>query len=380
MSDIQDQAPSDTNQVAATSPATVDDADFKFACSACGKCCSQGPTLTIREAFYFAEHFVSGLYFKSHLFANFSDQRPGAMPAGWDMASLAQLQQHCDNSMTYIEDPNGVRHYIAITPKVTGYSLVQGRCDSLTGEGQCSIYEQRPVVCRATPMQASFPVALQGRSLQSFEAIGCASREASDERPIIFSRGKIVDAAYEQQLTELQNEVHFDSAHLGYLLHLMFQGHPITPNVQAVMETSGNGMWVETSFVPALFMLASHNRDNEGMIREFIRKQTILINSEIDRAVQRKIADERGRTQTLRNYLADYARFLVDLDHPQFPWGAIAQQQEQQMQAAAAAAASQAGEQGEPAGVQPGSDAASPAPMQAANDDTASGNPPPMAA
>jgi len=119
--------------------------DF-FSCDRCGQCCrgfekplkNEGKTQSDID-------FMDGpLYY----YSNASQLRPALF--GWEVELLSHLNKNFEfTPRTFVYDVKTSK------PLVLTYNLNNDRCVFLEEENNCSIYENRPLVCRSFPLVTS---------------------------------------------------------------------------------------------------------------------------------------------------------------------------------------------------------------------------------
>lgn len=142
----------------------------RFSCTGCGKCCSDHHVpLTLTEAIDWVRRKGELIV----LVEAFLDAGPGISPQQRPHAERRSLPVRC----------GAAQAYLAIT--FAGYNV--GPCIHLDNEQRCSIYEQRPLVCRIYPFEINPHLPLRPESKD-------CPPQAWQPGPALIHGGQLLDA------------------------------------------------------------------------------------------------------------------------------------------------------------------------------------------
>ena len=244
-------------------------AAFEFGCSACGRCCNSPPALTLDELLHHASRFVGCV----------------AVRRDADGAIALQTQGH-------------------------DYPSLQA-CPARDDAGLCQIHaDLKPGMCRVVPLDPRLPQAQQAVVLQrrhaesAFLAADCiAPGERAGFAPLVAGE-HIVDAHYLAAFEQQRAALRLDDECWGRELLAWLR-----PELARQGNAPPPGGYLALSLVPVLAVLARESTAAQDRCVDYARRQTVLINANIARAVQRRRPQDRPFTEELRRFVAQYARF-----------------------------------------------------------------------
>jgi Fe-S-cluster containining protein len=279
---------------------------FSFACTQCGKCCkSGGPALSIDEIFKYQDVFVSGLYWAAQ---HVSDDETTTFDDG-SRVSSADLSNHLASLCgTFLKRGRG-KTYPLVYPAVTGYDLAPGNpCSALNDDNTCRLHADKPERCRSVPFDPVLPEALQWFVLRDFKFDCMKEIKENTGENLIFSGGKITDAAYKDDYGKRLSTMERDTPTMAVVAHLIKkQPGALAPSFDEFLGVTDRGGFVETSMLPLLAALLQQSEENKGRVLGYLAAQERLINTGIKNALRERNKNHRERTVAMRGYLKVYA-------------------------------------------------------------------------
>lgn len=141
---------------------------FRFACTACGKCCSGWIPLTIGDAVAHAGHFPIAVVWTPVRRSDRSFDRVRKLFASF-------------------RAPSGEHIGLRVVP--TAYIPPQFPCPQLDAEGLCSIHETKPDRCRTMPF---FPMRDEGDQASMLVPRAGWDCDTSPSAPVVYEDGRIL--------------------------------------------------------------------------------------------------------------------------------------------------------------------------------------------
>ncbi len=153
--------------------------DFHFACvRGCGKCCNSPPELSLFDGFRFFRDFP--LSFKVTLIP-FHDN-----PQALRWLELGGVRVR----VGYVD-------FVAYASFVPLYRISAHCCPKLAANGDCSIYDRRPDMCKSVPLRVSAPSCMFRQSMDSIVKEGIEKRgylcDISPDAPVLFHGNDLVE-------------------------------------------------------------------------------------------------------------------------------------------------------------------------------------------
>lgn len=294
---------------------------FAFECTACGKCCSTGPALSIDEIFKYQNEFIMSGIFSGRGVDRLRPESRIAYPGGGIIEGhslteyLATLKDICAKWSNPHSD-----YYVVISATGVGFhGMKSGRCEQLDADNRCKLHADKPIRCRSVPFGSTFPESLQEFPLRHFKSYGCMHEGATTESAIIIYRDReIVDPEYKRDFVEQQDALRSDRKVYNSILALAQERIPFAPELKILVEAIASGGQLETAMTPLLFVILMHERAPKAAVLRYLECQRALIDAAINAAIKRKNSSERIHTAKYRSYLAEYERLRRAIDRPDF--------------------------------------------------------------
>jgi Fe-S-cluster containining protein len=288
-----------------------------FACTACGKCCTESPEMTVLEATRLGDVFVPALVYRltslprddnEAAFASLSPHPHFKGMDGHELVACLRQSTAVLSAGAIVEEP-GWDHHIAVTARAWTYAT--SWCTALADDHkQCTIHERRPHTCRTVPVRYDVPAGLLVRAFRGVVDAGIASRDpwecdVSAKAPVLLRDGETVDTEY-----TAARKAGIDAAVAEKALAGRILASPMLPSLKEVYTHLRRGNLVSVSFHGAL--AAAHDLaliDDAGL-RAFCTAQIALIDREIAKALARKLKTDRDTTNRYRAVQAAYKTML----------------------------------------------------------------------
>ena len=287
----------------------------RFACTACGRCCTRGPEMELGEAAGLANTFILSLLFKVHSLP-ISD-RSGWAGHWWQgrnsriplRPALDEAERHLRLFATRSVDKSRDRQlFLEISVIVEDDGA--GRCPALEGD-LCSIHETRPQTCRTVPLHYSRAPSTLERSLDQFAATPGFSCDTTPSAPAILDGNRILDPQLSEDRTKAVALAKADRGWKDQMLALMKDASRVAatglPHLDAVLANSDNGYATLLPMIVAWRVAADAGYLSRAELSDLCRKQADLI--------RRKIAGEPGKpaAKGLLDTLAMYESELSEM-------------------------------------------------------------------
>lgn len=297
---------------------------IRFHCARCGHCCRASIPLGLEEALNFDDRFLLALTIgvETWNIDDFSKNRP-ALPLTHDQLLTTLAFRKANLSRPESRDVvfsvgklkssgNRLATFVSVGAAAIGEWKDGGaQCPALDGNGQCSIYENRPLGCRTFPLDALFPEMLQHLPLGALsEKIPCGF---GPEAPEFWRDGRLVDEDLRELLARRQDVLAEDSLFLLFHVRRVAE-FPGLPPLAQVMTECFRGARMDLPFAFALAHLVASGRVTPERARLSLERQTTLARVEIDQAMATRDKARRGRTTVFRNTLALAEMLLLRLD------------------------------------------------------------------
>lgn len=286
-------------------------------CNTCGKCCDGGISLTFDECFQYQDDFIIGLLWrlqKNNDWFIGSEDSPSVQES-------KLISEKTQKMFATISDPRVKiikdNYFIQVFPYAAGYKKFRGDrrvCSKLNTDNTCSIYKNRPLMCRTLPLQSIWPEKVQWHSLRHFSFYqDCLSTKKEEYGKEIFDNEVITDPVYAENLEKMSKAVELDSILIKDFFDLSIKdksmGYDIP--IKELLESYEKQSHIETNLAFIIPFLYQKNINSDKLIN-FFKSQIKLISDEISKALQRKNPDERKYTQNLRSYIDIYSKILHD--------------------------------------------------------------------
>jgi Fe-S-cluster containining protein len=289
--------------------------ELRFACTACGKCCTEPPEMTILEAIGLGDVFVPAIVY-----------RVTSIPKDDNEAALASLVPHRHFAgmdprefVVRLRESSAVRaagavvgepgwdHHVSITARPWTYATAW--CTALGADRKtCTIHERRPHTCRTVPIRYDVPEGLLVRAFRGAVDAGRAAESAwecdvSDAAPVLLREGRVVDEAYASARGAGIEAAVAERALAGRIL-----SSPLLPDLRKLFPELRKNRLVSVSFHGAL--AAAHDLalvDDAG-VKSFCTAQLALLEREIAGALARRRREDREITARFRTLEDAYRR------------------------------------------------------------------------
>ncbi len=285
-----------------------------FACTECGKCCSEAPEMSLLEALSLGDVFIPSVAYKLT-----------RLPKEDNEAGYATLKLHPDfEEMSPRDFVKALRESVAVKAgiEVTGepgwdafvfitsrpWHYQRASCPALDADGKrCTVHARRPSTCRTVPVRYDVPEALLVRAFHGTVTRGKAAKDAflcdtTNKAPAFIKDGKLVDAAYAE---DRESAVQRAIAEKELASRLIVS--PYLPPAREVIERLRKHGPFSVSFHAAVLHAKELGKIEDAAARAFCEKQIARIDAEVDKAISRKRPDEREWTTRFRG-LADAYR------------------------------------------------------------------------
>lgn len=287
--------------------------ELRFACTACGKCCTEPPEMTVLEATRLGDVFVASLVY-----------RLTSIPKDDNEAALASLKPHPHFSgvsarelVARLRETTAVRaagavvseagwdHHIALTARPWTYETQA--CTALAADGKrCSVHDRRPHTCRTVPIRYDVP---EGLLVRAFRGVVDAGRASSDPfecdvsaaAPMLLRDGVLVSDEY-----SAARAAGIEAALGERLLASRILESPFLPPLKEVYATLRRARVVSVSFHGALATAHEMGLLDDAAVDAFAAAQLSLIDRELARAMTRKRKEDREITARFRTLVTAY--------------------------------------------------------------------------
>lgn len=294
--------------------------ELRFACTACGKCCTEPPEMTVLEAIALGDVFVPALVY-----------RMTSVPRDDNEAALAALSPHphfrgmdarefvgklregtaVRAAGAFVSEP-GWEHHVSISVRPWTYDPWKSPtgdetrgCPALAGR-ECSIHARRPHTCRTVPVRYDVPEGLLVRAFRGTVEAGLAASDAwecdvSDAAPVLLEDETIVDRAYASA-----RAAGAESAMAERELAARIFQHPLMPPFNRVVAELRKNQLVSVSFHGALAAAHDHGLVDAAGVAKFCDQQLALLERELAAALARRRREDREVTARFRTLESAY--------------------------------------------------------------------------
>ena len=282
-----------------------------FACTECGKCCSEAPEMSLIEAMRLGDVFIPAIAY-----------RLTRLPKEDNDAGIASIKLNADfegtdprDFLKSVRDSIAVRAGTAITGEHgwDSFVFVSARawhykrigCPALKGK-LCTVHDRRPSTCRTVPARYDVPESLLVRSFHGMVTRGKTMPnpyecDTSESAPAFFRDDVLVDDAY------VKDRAAATEAAMGEReLAAKILTSPLLPPPQEIVQRLRNSGPFTISFHAAVVHARELGKIDTPAALSFCDSQMALIEREVAAALLRKRRDERDWTSRFRTLQAAY--------------------------------------------------------------------------
>jgi Fe-S-cluster containining protein len=291
-----------------------------FECTACGKCCTEPPEMTVLEATRLGDVFVPALVYrltslpKDDNEAAFASLSPHRHFKGMDSRELvARLRESSAvRAAGVIVTEPGWEHHVSITTRAWTYQAIW--CAALDADHKrCTIHDRRPHTCRTVPIRYDVPAGLLVRAFRGVVDEGKASSDpfecdVSESAPVLLRDGEVVDEEYASA-----RKAGVDAAVAEKELATRILSSPLLPPIRDVYGLLRRGQLVSVSFHGGLAAAHDLKLIDDAGVRSFCTAQVALLEREIERALARRLKNEREMTTRYRTLVSAYETMMSRL-------------------------------------------------------------------
>ena len=300
-----------------------------FACTACGKCCTSAPVMSVREALGLYREFALALKLGGPIAdARLPEQNPGVQ--GY-IAQRAHLLAHGGESFALRVDAQQQWEATLVVAALPLRAGADDPCPMLTSENLCSIYERRPQRCRAVPFDHWLPEALSvadgARRLDEAVRRDWAC-DVSDAAPVVAAAGALTEGPYRDAYVAGLAAMEGEEPVMALVAHSFHQQLEAQPQlVPQVVQALNRRETLDFSFamvLESLHHLAGDPATPRGgrnaildelpPLAEFLRAQIGLLEALVARNLARRRPQDRAATERYRALAAEYRRGLTQLE------------------------------------------------------------------
>lgn len=229
-------------------------AAYSFGCTACGKCCTSSPLLSLPELFRHQARFVG-------------------------LLGVRRLGGHIDGISS-----GGLFAFTCALDHAGA-----GRCPALTAQGLCSLHgEGKPVACRVVPFDALLPDEYQASVLEERRrdaerwdarclAGGAKEAPLPDGHAVVYRRLRIVDPGIARDIEQHRRALRDD---------YRFWGEVVVAEIAKALDgrpkaapTLDEGGIVTLPLAPVLLVLAATSDAVRRRCLEFVESQRALLDT-----------------------------------------------------------------------------------------------------
>ena len=286
--------------------------EIRFACTACGKCCTEPPEMTVLEAAKLGDVFVPALVYRLTSLPRDDNEAAFASLAPHehfkDMDGRALVRRLRESSAVRaagaVVTEAGWDHHVSITARPWTYE--PRGCPALRGK-DCSIHTRRPHTCRTVPIRYDVPAGLLVRAFRGVVDAGRASKDpfecdVSENAPVLLRDGAVVDEDYANA-----REVGEAAALAEKTLAEKVLAYPLLPPLRDIYPQLRRAKVISISFHGALAAAHDLRMIDDATLKTFLTAQLVLLDREISAALARKRKEERDITSRFRTLQAAYA-------------------------------------------------------------------------
>lgn len=276
----------------------------RFACTQCGACCNRSPEVELSEAAALADVFVFRLMFRLYTLPRVAAQYSGSSEKFYQSKRLlSAFATHAYRTKVRV-DGKAVEYDRYLVVSALAVDLGTGVCSALS-DRRCSIYERRPLACRAVPFAYSRPEASAESDLDSFVRTEGFQCDVSEAAPIVTENGKITNLEAKQARSEAAAVAEQDRPWSKAIVRKMKLGSADLPTLTDI-EANAAFAATTTSMAAAWQVAVERGLISSADCRKLIETQAATIERELARGV----ADHDVR-QTLMEMRAEYRQLFA---------------------------------------------------------------------
>ena len=172
---------------------------MRFACTRCGACCNRAPEVELGEAAGLADQFVFRLMFRLYELprAKSADRRAADGRAFYETKRLLEAFAARKYPVKRKQGGKTIALFRYLTLSALTPDTRPGARSALR-LGRCSIYDRRPLACRAVPFHYSRPEALASRALQAFVETPGHACDTGETAAVVIADDAIVEGEFRQ--------------------------------------------------------------------------------------------------------------------------------------------------------------------------------------
>ncbi len=300
--------------------------EVRFACTACGKCCTEPPEMSILEAVKLGDVFVPSIIYRLTSLpredneAAFASLKPHPHFAGMDPRELVSRLRESSavRAAGAVINEAGWDHHVSITARA--WIHPSPWCPALAADHRaCTIHERRPSTCRTVPIRYDVPEGLLVRAFRGVVDAGIASAQkfecdVSANAPVLIRDEKVVNPEYASA-----RAAGIEAAIAEKELAANMLRSPLLPPIRDVYTNLRKAALLSVSFPGAVAVAYDMKMLDAGAVKKFCDAQLALLEREITAALARKRKEEREVTTRFRSLEASYRAMRARLDHLQTP-------------------------------------------------------------
>ncbi len=292
--------------------------EVRFSCTACGKCCTEPPEMTVLEAVRLGDIFVPSLVYRITSLprddneAALASLKPHQHFAGMDAKELvARLRESSAvRSAGAVVHEAGWDHHVSITARPWTYAVAS--CPALH-EKKCTIHDRRPHTCATVPIRYDVPAGLLVRAFRGLVDAGLAATDkwecdVSANAPALLRDGEVVDAGY-----TTARKAGDDAAVAERELAARVLQYPLMPKLDQIYPHLRQNKLVSISFHGAVMAAHDIKLLDDAAVKTFCSAQLALIDREIAAALARRRKEDRETTTRFRTLHDAYTAMLKRL-------------------------------------------------------------------
>jgi Fe-S-cluster containining protein len=296
--------------------------EVRFACTACGKCCTEPPEMTILEAVTLGDVFVPSIVYRLTSLprddneAAYASLKPHPHFEGMEgRALVARLRESTAvRAAGALITEAGWDHYVSITARAWIYPSSAGWCAAIdSSHEKCTIHDRRPSTCRTVPIRYDVPEGLLVRAFRGVVDAGIASSDpfrcdVSKDAPVLIRGEKVVSEEYASARAEGEAAALAEKNLAGTMLR-----SPLLPPIKDVYAALRQSKLLSVSFPAAIAAAHDLKMLDDAAVEKFCNAQLVLLRREIAAAVARRRKDERDVTTRFRALETSYRMMLARL-------------------------------------------------------------------
>jgi Fe-S-cluster containining protein len=255
--------------------------DKYFACHQCGKCCIRPPTLMFDELFKFYRAFIVLLNFNPILTKNL----------------MPNHLEHMKKFSVIIQSDQFQNYLVQTHLQAWNYPSLK-RCDYLSDEGNCKIYQEAPLSCKMTPLKINLPENEQF-IYEKVDAIyhqaGCLSSTPQKGLTELYKENKITNTNLGNPLNVIQSDLENYKHEVELLATVLNNFHGLLNQGQSHQNLF---FWLVVLYVK--------QRIGRNQALTVFEEQAYLMEDAIQLALNRKNKEDKLWTDQLRNNIKVY--------------------------------------------------------------------------